>query len=165
MSGAPASRAGRAGVVFDCNVLLQAAARPDGPAAACLRLLDANRITVYVSRATIKELKAVFAYPSVRAGFPELTDEDVVRFLDQLLYRTTLMTRVRHVLDYPRAPQDEPYIDLAATAQADYLVSRDKDLLTLMTGHSVVCKQFRQKTHPLKVVDPTTLLRILSAEG
>jgi len=144
---------------------LQAAARPDGPAAACLKLLDANRITVHISRATIKELKAVFAYPSVREGFPDLTDEEIARFLDRLLYRAHLVGRVRHVLDYPRAPQDEPYIDLASTAKADYLVSRDKDLLSLMTGHSVVCKQFRQMTHPLKVVDPVMLLRLLGEGG
>jgi putative PIN family toxin of toxin-antitoxin system len=150
-------------VVFDCNVLLQAAARPDGPAAACLKLLDANRITVYVSRATLKELRAVFAYRSVREGFPELTDGEIGSFLDRLLFRARLVGRVRHVLEYPRAPQDEPYIDLAATVKADYLVSRDKDLLSLMSGHSVVCKQFRQKTHPLRVVDPVTLLRLLGA--
>ena len=160
---APAA-SGRPVVVFDCNVLLQAAARPNGPAAACLKLLDANRIIVHVSRPTIKELKAVFAYPSVREGFPKLTDAEIARFLDRLLYRAQLVGRVRHVLDYPRAPQDEPYIDLAATVKADYLVSRDKDLLSLMTGHSVVCKQFRQKTHPLQVVHPVTLLSLF-AEG
>jgi putative PIN family toxin of toxin-antitoxin system len=122
-------------VVFDCNILLQAAARPDGPAAACLRLLDANRIAVYVSSATVKS-SAVVTYPSVRRLFPDLTDANVGAFLRRLLYKAYLVRRVRHVLDYPRAPQDEPYIDLAASVDADYLVSRDKDLLSLMTGHS-----------------------------
>jgi len=69
--------------------------------------------------------------------------------------------RVRHAFDYPRDPNDEPYIDLAATAKADYLVSWDKDLLSLMTGHTVLCKRFRQFTHPLKVVDPAAFLRAI----
>jgi predicted nucleic acid-binding protein len=63
------------------------------------------------------------------------------------------------VIDYPRARQDEPYIDLAGTVQAHYLVSRDNDLLSLMDGHSLTCKQFRQKTRPLRVVDPVTFLQ------
>jgi uncharacterized protein len=155
---------GRSRVVFDCNVLIQAAARPDGPAAECLRLLDRNRITVYVSRATIRELRAVFEYPVVRRAFPGLTDAQIARFIDRLIYEAVLVRRVAHVLDYPRARQDEPYIDLAAAAKADYLVSRDKDLLSLMTGHSAICKEFRRRTHPLQVVDPVGFLRILLAK-
>jgi hypothetical protein len=30
-----------------------------------------------------------------------------------------------------------------------------------MTGHSIICKQFRQTTHPLKVVDPVVFLDAL----
>lgn len=148
-------------VVFDCNVLLQAAARPAGPAGACMRLVDTNRVTLYVSRATLRELAAVFAYPAVRKVFPELADSDIEAFVRHLTYRAVLVRRVRHVIDYPRARQDEPYIDLAATAKANYLVSRDNDLLSLVTGHSLACKQFRQKTHPLRVVDPITFLNAL----
>lgn len=148
-------------VVFDCNVLLQAALSDRGPAAECLRQLDANRITAYVSRATVRELRAVFDYPAVRAKNPDLTDGQVAALIERLLFKAVLVRRVRHVLDYPRAEQDEPYIDLAATARADYLVSRDKDLLSLMTGHSAVCKEFRRKTRPLKVLDPVALLEAI----
>jgi putative PIN family toxin of toxin-antitoxin system len=147
--------------VFDCNVLIQAAARPDGPAAGCLRLLDGNRIAVYVSGATIREVRAVFAYPTVRRAFPGLTDAQIARFIDRLIYKAVLVRRVAHVLDYPRARQDEPYIDLATAAKADYLVSRDKDLLSLMTGHSAICKEFRRRTRPLQVIDPVSFLRIV----
>jgi len=99
---------GRPRVVFDCNVLIQAAARPDGRAAGCLRLLDGNRIAVYVSGATIREVRAVFAYPTVRRAFPGLTDAQIARFIDRLIYKAVLVRRVAHVLDYPRARQDEP---------------------------------------------------------
>ncbi|HXE53151.1 MAG TPA: hypothetical protein VN541_09055 [Tepidisphaeraceae bacterium] len=77
------------------------------------------------------------------------------------MFKATLVRRVRHVLDYPRAVQDEPYVDLAATVRADYLVTRDQDLLSLMTGHTTVCKQFRQKTHPLRIVDLVSFLSVL----
>jgi putative PIN family toxin of toxin-antitoxin system len=116
-------------VVFDCNVLLQAALSEEGPAAECLRQLDANRITVYLSRATAQELRSVLRYPAIREKNPDLTDEHAAAFVDRLLFKAVLVRRVRHVLDYPRAKQDEAYIDLAATVRAEYLVSRDKDLL------------------------------------
>jgi uncharacterized protein len=151
----------RPGVVFDCNVMLQAAVSATGPAAECLRRLDANRITAFVSRATLKELRAVFDYPALRERNPDLTDLHVAAFIDRLLFKAVLVRRVPHVFDYPRAKQDEPYIDLAIAARADYLVSRDKDLLSLMTGHSPVCRRFRQRTRPLSVVDPVKLLEAL----
>ena len=44
-------------------------------------------------------------------------------------------------------------------------MSRDKDLLSLMTGHATVCKEFRQKTRPLKVVDPVGFLEALARWG
>ncbi|HSZ58741.1 MAG TPA: hypothetical protein VK797_23935 [Tepidisphaeraceae bacterium] len=60
-----------------------------------------------------------------------------------------------------RDPNDEPYLDLAYSLRAHYLLSRDADLLSLMTGHSAFCKEFRQKTHPLKIVDPVEFLDLL----
>ena len=64
--------------------------------------------------------------------------------------------------DYPRDPKDEKYVNLAIEAEADYLVSRDKDLLDLMSDFSLVGKEFRQKSRPLKIVEPQEFLRILA---
>ena len=59
-------------------------------------------------------------------------------------------------------PKDEPYINLAIAADADYIVSRDKDLLDLMTGHTKECKEFRRKFRSLKVIEPQEFLKIAS---
>ena len=87
-----------------------------------------------------------------------MTPARIGAFLQRLEFRATLVRKVKHVLDYARDPQDEPYIDLAATANADCLVTRDKDLLSLMTGHALVVKTFRRKTHPLRIRDPAGFL-------
>jgi predicted nucleic acid-binding protein len=47
---------------------------------------------------------------------------------------------------------------LAAAARANYLVSRDKDLLSLATDWSVLGKQFRQRCPRLHIVDPVDFL-------
>jgi predicted nucleic acid-binding protein len=65
---------------------------------------------------------------------------------------------VPHVLDVPRDPDDEPYLDLAAAVEADYLVTRDQDLLSLNTDHSIEAKQFRQRLPKLSILDPVEFL-------
>ena len=48
-------------------------------------------------------------------------------------------------LIYQRDEDDEPYINLAIEVGAQFLVSRDKDLLDLMTSYADDCKEFRQR--------------------
>jgi putative PIN family toxin of toxin-antitoxin system len=62
---------------------------------------------------------------------------------------------------FQRDPKDEMIIDLALFSKTDFIVSRDKDLLDLMTDISIEAKEFRQKSRPLKIVEPIEFLRIL----
>jgi uncharacterized protein len=149
-------------VVLDCNVLVQACSNDGGPSGRALRLLEQNLIEVYVSRAVLKELRGVLNYPSVRQKLPGLNDERIDSFVRQLAFRATLVRQVRHVFNYPRAKQDEPYVDLAVAAKADYIVSRDRDLLSLATDHSLIGKEFRQRSPQLRVLDPVAFLETLA---
>jgi putative PIN family toxin of toxin-antitoxin system len=149
----------RFGVVLDCNVLLQAAARRTSPAAACLRLAEEGFIRLYLSEEILTEIADVLNRSKVRARFPELTDEIIEGFLDQLRSAAEIVRRVPKRFTYKRDADDEPYINLAVEAGADYLVSRDKDLLDLMTGYTDECKEFRQRFRPLKVIEPVAFLK------
>lgn len=155
--------ASRPRVVYDCNLLVQAVAFDNGPAARCLRLVESGQVELFVSRPTLRELRRVLAYDEVVAISPNMTPRRIGAFLKRLTFRARLVRRTPHIMDYPRDPNDEPYIDLAVAARADYLVTRDRDLLSLMSGHSLLCKQFRRKTRPLRVIDPVAFLRIVSA--
>jgi putative PIN family toxin of toxin-antitoxin system len=149
-------------VVFDCNVMVQAVANEEGASGRAVGLLGRNQIHVFVSRAILKELRDVLNYPSVRRKLPALTDERIEQFLWQLIFRAVLLRNVAHVFDYPRATQDEPYIDAAAAAEATFLVSQDSDLLSLMTDHVPVAKEFRRRFPGLKIVTPPVFLSALS---
>lgn len=98
-----------------------------------------------------------------KRNFPLLTDERADRLVETLLRQATLIDAVPHKFSYSRDPKDEPYINLAAAAKADFIVSRDNDLLDLMTGITVECKEFRQRFKPLKVINPVEFLRIVEA--
>jgi uncharacterized protein len=148
-------------VVFDCNVLLQAAARERSVAAKCLDLAEGGRVQLFVSREVLAEVEDVLNRPEIRAHFPDLSDEIVGAFLKRLQKVSTLVRLVPKKFSYPRDEDDEPYINLAVAAGADFIVSRDRDLLDLMTGHTDECKEFRQRFRPLRVVAPVEFLKLL----
>lgn len=148
-------------VIFDCNVLLQAAARERSVAAKCLNLAESSLIQLFVSREVLAEAEDVLNRPEIRAHFPDLSDEIVGAFLRRLQKLSVLVRRVPKEFSYPRDEDDEPYINLAVAAGADFIISRDRDLLDLMTGHTDECKEFRQRFRPLKVVEPAEFLILL----
>jgi putative PIN family toxin of toxin-antitoxin system len=143
--------------VFDCVILLQAAGRPSGPAAACLQAVRDGRLELVISPDILAEVRDVLTRPKTLRKFPALTPEAVDAFLADLASHATTLASVPKVFSLPRDPKDEPYIDLAVAAQARYLVSRDNDLLDLMNDAA-----FRQQFPDLTVIDPVALLRELA---
>ena len=147
--------------VFDCMIFLQGLIKEKGVAVDCLDLVENNRIELFVSEEILAEIADVLTRPKLQAKFSLLTDERVERLLEILNQKATLIKNVLQVFDYPRDPKDEKYINLAAFTKADYIVSRDSDLLDLMTDFTMEAKEFRQKFRPLKIVKPTEFLRII----
>jgi putative PIN family toxin of toxin-antitoxin system len=148
-------------VVFDCNVLLQAAAREKGVAAKCLNLAESGLIQLIVSREVLTEVEDVLNRPEIRAHFPDLSDEIVGALLKRLQKSSILIRLVPKKFSYPRDEDDEPYINLAVAAGADFIVSHDRDLLDLMTGHTDECKEFRQRFRSLRIIEPTEFLKLI----
>lgn len=148
-------------VVFDCNVLLQAAARERSVAAKCLNLAESSLIQLFVSREVLVEVEDVLNRPEIRAHFPDLSDEIVGAFLKRLQNLSKLVRLVSKKFSYPRDEDDEPYINLAVAAGATFIISRDRDLLDLMTGYTDECKEFRQRFRSLRVVEPLEFLKLV----
>ncbi len=152
-------------VVFDCNVLLQAAARERSVAAKCLNFAESGLIQLCLSREVLAEVEDVLNRPEIRAHFPDLSDEIVGAFLKRLQKLSVLVRLVPKEFSYPRDEDDEPYINLAIAAGANFIVSRDRDLLDLMTGYTNECKEFRQRFRSLRVVEPAEFLKLLEESG
>jgi putative PIN family toxin of toxin-antitoxin system len=146
-------------VVFDCNVFLQGVIKEKGPAVDCLELFERDEIELFISDEVLNEVRDVLSRPMLQKKFPLLTDERADRLVETLLRQATLIDPVPHKFSYSRDPRDEPYINLAAAAKADFIVSRDNDLLDLMTGITVECKEFRQRFRPLKVINSVDFLK------
>lgn len=146
-------------VVFDCNVLLQAAARQKSVAASCLALAEQKRIQLFVSSEVLLEIEDVLNRPEVRACFPDLSDEVAGAFLTRLRNLSDFISKVPKTFSYFRDADDEPYINLAVEVGADFIVTRDRDLLDLMTGHTDDCKEFRRRFRTLRLIEPGAFLK------
>lgn len=144
-------------VVFDCMVFLQATARPDGPAARLfIDFVETGRLILFVSETILAEIHDVLSRPRIRAKNPAITDEAVGAFLERLRQVSRSIDSVPTSFTLPRDPDDEPYLNLAIAAAADYLVTRDKDMLDLMHDEG-----FLARFPTLKILDPVALLQCL----
>ena len=145
--------------VFDCMIFLQALANDASPAADALDLVDTGEITLFVSEQVLREVRKVLDRPEVRTALPGINDLRIESLFRRLEKKAVLVKEVPKVFEYPRDPEDEPYINLAIAIGAKFLVSRDRDLLDLMTAHDVDSKQFRQRFRFLTIVEPEDLIR------
>ena len=143
-------------VVFDCMVFLQGAARSASPARACFEIVDEGLVTLCVSPAVLAEVRDVLSRPELVKRFPALSAEWVTAFVTSVADKALVVPDVPNAVALPRDPKDEPYINLVVATQAEFLVSRDRDLLDLMTN-----ADFRRRFPALKIVDPETFLRTI----
>jgi len=148
-------------VVFDAMVFLQAAANPSGPSGACFAHVRSGTLALITSLDTVAELRGLLARPNLRKKFPHLTNQVADRLVTEVERNSTCLDSVPRVFEYPRDPKDEPYINLAIAANADYLTSRDKDLLDLTND-----RNFTMRYPGIQVFDPVSLLRAIEvAQG
>jgi len=106
---------------------------------------DAEQIELYVSAALLEELDDVLRRPRIQMLISEVDRFD----LGALLRERSTAVDVDWVPDVCRDPDDNYLLGLAAATHADYLVTRDEDLLSL------------EKFRGTEIVYPARFLRIL----
>jgi len=151
-------------VVFDANIFLQALVSEGGPAVRCLEYFDQGKIHIAVSRATLAEVADVLTRSHLRVKYSSLTDERVAQLLGRLRYKGIYVRKAPHRFFYSRDPNDEPYLNLAIEVEADYLISRDNDLLDLMKWEQEEGREFQQRFRFLKIVTPVEFLKVMESQ-
>ena len=149
-------------VVFDCMIFLQAVINNDGPAAELLRHVERKSIRLFSSKAILNEFRDVLSRPVILDTYTHLKFYNVENFISGILKNATLLKFVSSSFTFQRDPNDEKYLNLAIDSEADYLVTRDRDMLDLMTGIDDENKAFRQRFRHLKIVDPVEMLKTIS---
>ena len=106
-----------------------------------------------VSGEILAEVRDVLTRPKTQRRFPLLTPEWAESFVENAASKALVFSDVPKTEALERDPKDEPYLNLAITAKAHYLVSRDRDLLDLMSDEN-----FRQRHPDLQILDPAAFL-------
>lgn len=75
----------------------------------------------------------------------------------------TVIDQVPIVFTYQRDPDDAHYVNPAVAAQADLIVSRDKDLLDLANPSRPESMEFHRRFPTLRILEPVQFLRELDA--
>lgn len=146
-------------VVFDCNVFLQGLANRNSPARQALRLFFAGAVTLFVSAAVLAELRDVLNRPRIRRAFPKLNDRTVNALLQKIERQAVLIRNIPEEYHLARDPKDECYLNLAIVTDAVCLVSRDKDLLDLMTASAPEALAFRRRYPFLRIMQAADFVR------
>ncbi len=151
-------------VIFDTTILLQSLLSPRGPAAKCVAYFWRGEIDIAVSRETLDEARDVLTRSSLRERYAQLNDAATSALIDFLYYRGIYLHVVRRRFEYVRDPNDEPFINLAIEVEADYLISRDTDLLDLMSWEKDEGREFQKRFRFLKIISPEGFLRIIEQQ-
>jgi putative PIN family toxin of toxin-antitoxin system len=146
--------------VFDCTLFLQAVTSERGPAFKCFQLVEAGRITLFLSPSVLAEVRDVLSRPVIRAQFPILTEDRAAAFVRKFMSVAVIMPDPPNAFALPRDHDDEPYTDLAIAAGAEYLVTWNKRHLTyLMERDTPEGKDFCEKFPSLKILPPPTFIQ------
>jgi putative PIN family toxin of toxin-antitoxin system len=114
-------------IVLDTNVVLDLFHWANVDAVPIMAALEAGRITALVDQRTLNELQRVLTYPQLKLS-PEMIAERWARYCQRV--------EVVPEGEAPPLPRckdrdDQKFLELAARAGADLLVSKDKALLKL----------------------------------
>ena len=120
-------------VILDTNVLLSALHAGSGPPAKILDAWRDGRFGLATSSEQIEEFSRAARYPKL---LPFLPRGAVGRMVNELRAAEVLLERLRRAGDAPD-PGDDYLFAMAIAADADYLVTGDKPLLSVKrVGHA-----------------------------
>lgn len=112
--------------VFDTNVIVSALLLEDSTSRRAFNLA-LERGKILLSFPVLAELDEVLGRQQFRKYVDE---EDVRRFISSLVHEAEWVEVGTQVVA-SRDPKDDKFLELAASGQANYIISGDKDLLVL----------------------------------
>ncbi|MBA2735510.1 MAG: putative toxin-antitoxin system toxin component, PIN family [Pyrinomonadaceae bacterium] len=141
--------------VFDTVIYLQATLSDKGAAYACWQLVEKGEVRVFITEAILAEIEDVLNRPKLRKKYSVLTDEKIAEVLQSVRAHAVLIENINRIYAFERDPNDEIFINLALVCKAEFLVSRDNDLLDLRKDES-----FKISFPQLRIVSPAEFLEI-----
>ena len=115
-------------IVIDTNVLISAALSPDGTARKALNKAQ-KKFKIAQSEETYQELKTRISKPKFDKY---ISDADRQDFLD-VVKKYSQFIEIKSQVNTCRDADDNKFLELAKDSNAEFLITGDKDLLSLKT--------------------------------
>ena len=123
-------------IVLDTNVAVSAALNPKGPPAEIVRAWRAHSLTWVTSPPLLDELERTLL--SSRIGrYLAWGEDEIAEFLATVRQAAEVTSPTDRIDVIRDDPADNRVLEAAVSAQADYIVSGDHDLLNLKTYEGV----------------------------
>ncbi len=136
-------------VVFDSTVLVSAFLAKAGVSAKLLHKAKDGRFAICLAEEILEEVqRALLQYQKIRKRY-HYTDQGVIQFVQNLRTVSHIITELPFVEIVKSDPNDDMVIACALKAQAEYIVTRDNDLLSL------------ENYEDIKIVTPENFMGIL----
>ena len=142
--------------VLDTNIFLQGILSEGGPADSWLKLVFDGSIYLIVTDAVLDEVEDVISRPSMVSKYSQLRTSRPRSMIEKIYSRAIIAENPKRIFTFQRDPTDEIFINLALANHADYLVSRDNDLMDLRSD-----SQFSSQFPVLTIVTPVGFLEIV----
>ena len=121
---------------------------------------ETGDVELVMSDDAFNEISDVLNRSSVQRKFRTLTPQRVGDTLARIQRITVLLTNIPEAFSLTRDPRDSMYLNLAIAADAELVVSRDNDLLDLMTANDADSIAFRTNFPTIRVLDPVAFLQL-----
>lgn len=144
--------------IFDTNVYLQAALSKTGPAYACWQLVLGGSVQVFLTPQIIAEIRKTFRKPQLSPKFSEVHGNTGAQLIRNFRRKSTLLFEVPELEISIRDVDDAKFVDLAIATGAEFLVTRDRDLLDLSNDGDFV-----GRFPHLKIITPVGFLEAIRA--
>jgi putative PIN family toxin of toxin-antitoxin system len=118
-------------VVFDSTILVSAFLTPHGLCDALLRQGRQGEFSLILSDAILAESRDVLVADEALREDYSYSDQDVAAFIHTVRGAATIVRDISPLPGITRDPNDDMIVACATAAEAQYVITRDKDLLTL----------------------------------
>lgn len=142
--------------VFDTNIVLQAMLNEAGPAGECFDLIFSNKARLITTDAVLDEIADVVARPKLLSKYELLRSERPAQLIEKIRSVADVVHPPPTVFAFERDRTDEVFLNLALGYEADYLITRDRDMLDLRDDVEF-CGMFPD----LKIVTPVGFLEVV----
>lgn len=137
-------------IVLDTNVVLAALISPNGLGSLLVRALDKKRLINYTSEEGLTELALKIGLLLDEGKLSHEWDEILAHFIAM----SEVVVPTRH-FDLCRDKDDNKWLEIAYAAKAEFIITRDKDLLDLRGEGNAI----ELDDHVVGILTPTEFYR------